>query len=98
MLTCPVALSDEVAGTDPVIVEPSRPKDKLLLLLNTMLAKLALDVPAEIATGEAAAVPPEITTEPLDIPTLTLPAPLNDKNQRLMCRNLIEYYYQPHRL
>ena len=59
------------------MVEPLRPKLTLLLLEKTMLDRLPLAVPAEIITGEGDAVPPDITIEPADIPTDTLPAPLN---------------------
>lgn len=58
-----------------VMVDPLRPKETLLELLNTTTPKLSLVVPAEKLTGEGAAVPPEITTLPLVIPTETLPNP-----------------------
>jgi hypothetical protein len=58
-----------------VIVLPLSPKLTPLEFEKTMVFRLFEVVPAEILTGAAAAVPPDMTTDPLLIPTDTLPAP-----------------------
>ncbi len=70
-----------LVATEAVIVDPFRPQETPLESEKTTLPRLLEVVPALKLTGAAAAVPPEITTDPPVIPTETLPAPLKIREE-----------------